>query len=132
MASTSRGSPERAFGFVFAGFFALLALAPLLRGGPLRGWALAVAAAFFVAGLIVPGALAPLRRLWLRLGDFMHRITTPLALGILFFGVVTPTAIIMRVLRKDPLRLRRDPAAATYWIERRPPGPEPDSLRDQF
>jgi hypothetical protein len=132
MPRSSTVSPERAFGFVFAGLFAVVALLPLLRAAPPRGWALAVAAGFLAAGLVVPGALAPLRRLWLRVGDLLHRITTPVALAVLFFGVVTPTAIVMRILRKDPLRLRRDPAATTYWLERRPPGPEPDSLRDQF
>jgi hypothetical protein len=126
------GSSNRAFGLVFTGFFVLVALAPLVRGAPVRTWALMLAAAFLVAALAFPRALAPLNRAWTLLGDLLHRVTTPIALAVLFFGVVTPTAFLMRLLGKDPLRLRRAPAEMSYWIERVPPGPEPDSLRNQF
>jgi len=126
------GSSDRAFGLVFAAFFTIVALLPLWSGRPVRLWSIAAAAAFALLALAVPRALAPLNRAWTAFGDLLHRIVSPVALGILYYGVVTPTGLLMRLAGKDPLRLRFDPAARSYWIERRPPGPPPESLKDQF
>jgi len=68
----------------------------------------------------------------MKLGDILHRIASPIALAILFYGVVTPTGLLMRLFGKDPLRLRFDREAKSYWIAREPPGPAPESLKDQF
>lgn len=76
--------------------------------------------------------LAPLNRLWFRFGLLLQRIAHPVVLAIIYFAVVTPTGLVLRALGKDPLRLRRDPDAATYWIRRDPPGPEPESMTRQF
>jgi hypothetical protein len=67
-----------------------------------------------------------------KLGLLLSRIVTPVVMGVVFFAVVTPVALILRVLGKDPLRLKLDPTAATYWIDRIPPGPSPESIKDQF
>ncbi len=123
---------DRTFGVVFAAFFAIVALLPLWRGGAPRLWAVIVAVVFIAVALVAPAALAPLNRLWLRFGGLLNRITSPIALAILFYGVVMPTGIAMRLLGKDPLRLRRDPRARSYWIAREPPGPPGDSLKNQF
>jgi hypothetical protein len=125
-------SSDRGFGFTFAGFFALVALWPLWRGGSVRLWALAVAAGFLVAALVWPGLLAPLNRAWARLGLILHRIVNPIVMGAIFYGAITPMGLVMRWARRDALRLRRDPLASTYWIERRPPGPAPDTMTNQF
>jgi hypothetical protein len=79
-----------------------------------------------------PAALAPLNRVWTRFGLLLHRIVSPVVLGVMFFVVVTPMGLIMRALGKDPLRLRFDRDARSYWIDRRPPGPAPDTLNNQF
>ena len=65
-------------------------------------------------------------------GLLLHRVTNPLLMGLVFFLAVTPTAFIMRLMGKDPLRLRIDRSAKSYWIDREPPGPEPDTMRNQF
>jgi len=62
----------------------------------------------------------------------LNRIVSPVATGVLFFVVFTPFALILRMAGKDLLRLRRDPRAASYWIERKPPGPPPESMVEQF
>lgn len=85
-----------------------------------------------VLTLVAPDYLAPLNRLWARFGALLHRIVSPVALAILFFIVVTPIALLMRILGKDPLRMRLDPNAKSYWIVRDPPGPKSESLKDQF
>ena len=61
-----------------------------------------------------------------------HRVVTPMAMAVLFFGLVTPIAVLLRIFGRDPLRLKRDPKATTYWIERVPPGPSPESIKRQF
>ena len=91
-----------------------------------------MSAAFLAAALVWPGVLAPLNRLWTRFGLLLHRLVSPLVLGVMFFLVITPMGLVMRALGKDPLRLQRDRAARTYWIDRQPPGPAPDSLNNQF
>jgi hypothetical protein len=127
-----QGSSNRSFGLVFAGVFALITFLPLISGGGLRLWAIVPAVAFLVAALTFPRVLTPLNRLWMRFGLLLHRIVSPVVLGIMFFGVITPMGVIMRMLGKDPLRLRLDKAAASYWIERTPPGPAPETFKDQF
>jgi Saxitoxin biosynthesis operon protein SxtJ len=125
-------SSPRAFGFVFAAISGLMGLWPLWRGGAPRWWSLALAVAFLAAALVVPRALAPLNRLWRQLALLLHAVVTPVVMALVFFTTVTPIALIMRALGKHPLRLRLDHDARTYWIERRPPGPTPDTMPRQF
>ena len=110
----------------------LLALLPRLQGGSIRLWAVAASGAMLLVATFAPAALRPFNRLWTRFGLLLHRVVGPVALAILFFCVVTPTGLLMRLFGKDPLRLRRDPDAASYWVMRTPPGPDADSLRHQF
>src|SRR5437867_3694299 len=84
----------------------LTGLLPLRHGAHVRWWALALAAAFGLAALLAPRILSPLNRLWARLGDLLHKVTTPLIMGLLFFGALTPCAAIMRLVGKDSLRLK--------------------------
>ena len=125
-------SSDRTFGFVFAGAFALFGLLPLLRGKPVRLWCLAISAGFVLTALAVPVILHPLNRVWVRFGVLIGKITNPLITGLMFFVVFTPVALILRLLGKDPLRLKFDRAAATYWIPRNPRGPLPETMRNQF
>jgi hypothetical protein len=123
---------ERGFGQVFAGFFTLVAVLPLFKGGEPRLWALGVAAVFLVLAYAAPKALRPLNLLWFKFGMVLHHVVTPVVMGLLFFAVVTPVGVLMRATGKDPMRLKRDPAARSYWIVREPPGPAPDSMKNQF
>jgi len=127
-----RGSSNRSFGIVFAAVFTAIGLVPLLSGSGVRPWSLAVGAAFLICALAFPSALAPLNRLWLRFGLLLHKIVSPIVLGIMFYLVITPTGLLMRGLGKDPLRLKLDRQSSSYWIERVPPGPPPESMNDQF
>ncbi len=127
-----RSSSNRSFGVVFAAVFAIVALWPLTHAGVARVWAVAIAVAFLAVALARPSLLAPLNRAWTAFGLLLHKITNPLIMGLVFYGAVTPTALIMRALGKDPLRRRFDRDATSYWIEREPPGPEPDSMNRQF
>ena len=126
------GSSDRAFGLVFTGVFLLIAAWPLIHLETLRWWAFAVATVFAVAALFKPALLTRPNKLWTQLGILLGNIVGPIALGVVFYGVVSPLGIILRLTGKDPLRLKFDRSANSYWIPREPPGPPPDSLTDQF
>ena len=127
------GSSNRSFGIVFAVVFLIIAAWPLVFGsGALRWWAAAVAAVFGVLAFVAPAVLAAPNRAWMKLGLLLGRIVSPIVLGLLFYIVFTPMGWALRAMGKDPMRLRRDASASTYWIERKPPGPPPDSLHNQF
>ena len=123
---------NRSFGLVFTAVFLIVGLLPLFSRHTVRGWALGVSGVFLAATLAAPNVLTPLNRVWMRFGLFLHKIVSPVVLGIIFFLAVTPTGLLMRWFKKDILRLRFDPAAETYWIKRDPPGPEPKSMANQF
>lgn len=127
------GSSDRSFGFVFAGVFTIITLVKLWRGWSDWGYLwLGLAVAFAVAAAAAPSILAPLNRIWLKIGLALHKVMTPLIMGLLFFLVVTPIGLIMRATGKDILRLKRSPEEKSYWIDRTPPGPAPDSMKNQF
>ena len=125
-------SSDRSFGVVFAIVFLIIAGWPMLHGEAWRRWALAVAAVFGVIALLKPALLAGLSRQWMKLGIFLGKVVSPIALGVLFYGIITPIGALMRLAGQDPLRLKFDRAADTYWIRREPPGPPPDSMKNQF
>ncbi len=127
-------SSDRTLGLVFAVFLALVGLAPLLRREPsVRIWALALSAAFLLCALLAPAILGPLNRVWTRFGLLLHRLTSPIVLGVLFFGVFAPLGFIYRrVLGKDLLNLSLDAAAGSYWVKREAPGPAPESMLNQW
>ena len=127
-----KGSSDRTFGLTFAVFFALVGSWPLVHLHPLRPWALALSAAFLVIALAKASLLHPLNRVWILLGAALNRVVSPLICALVFYVAVTPIAWIMRAAGKDPLRLRRDANATTYWINREPPGPDPATMIDQF
>lgn len=126
------GSTDRNFGLVMAAFFAILALWPLFQGGTVRGWAIAVAGAFAMLAFLRPQVLTGLNRGWMAFGNLLNHIVSPVALGVVFLLAVLPVGLILRLAGKDPLRLKRDPAAKSYWIPREPPGPDPQTLNNQF
>jgi hypothetical protein len=127
-----KASSDRSFGLVFAAVFAILAAWPVVSGGALRLWALALAVVFLAAALAYPRILHPLNRLWFRIGALLLHVVTPIVMGLIFcFGVV-PTALIMRMRHRDPLRLHVHRHGETNWVVRVPPGPSPDSMKRLF
>ena len=125
-------SSDRALGFVFAAVFLAIGVYPWLFSGTVRPWALILGGTFAATALVLPSLLAPLNRVWTRFGMLLHKLMSPIILGIMFFLVITPMGIVMRWLGKDPLRLHFEPDQPSYWLERTPPGPKPDTFSDQF
>jgi hypothetical protein len=127
-----KGPSDRSFGWVFAVFFTLVGLWPRLHGRGLRGWALALAAAFALVTIVRPAVLHPANVLWMRFGLLLSRVMNPLVMAVLFYGVITPMGWLKRKFGEDSMHLKRDPNAASYWIERQPPGPKPETMSQQF
>lgn len=131
------GPSERSFGLTIAAVLALVGVVKWWRAAPvITGqaglWWLAAAIVFLVLGLWRSAPLRPLNRAWFRLGLVLHAVASPVVMALLFFCSVTPTALLLRMLGKDVLRLQRDDAAASYWIPRKPPGPVRGTMKDQF
>ena len=127
-----KGSSDRGFGLVVGGIFLLLGCWPLLHGLSPRWYLVVPAALLIIFGAVAPSLLAPLNRAWMKLGLLLHRVVAPVLMGIVFFGVVLPIGLFMRLRGKDILRLKVDPNARSYWIVRDPPGPAPGDLKNQF
>ena len=123
---------DRTFGGIIAAFFGIIGLSPWFHDKPVRWWALGIAGVFLSAAILAPKSLNPLHRIWLRLGLLLHKITNPLLMGLIYYAVLVPTGLLMRLRGKDPLHLNRDTAASTYWTNRDPPGPAPGSMTRQF
>ena len=124
---------NRNFGFLFAGVFALLAAYGGYHGANVTtvyGWLIAGVIIGLVA-IIAPGLLTPFNRAWMKLGELMGKIVSPLVLGIIFFVLITPVALVTRLFGRDELRLKKTDASS-YWIDRAPPGPAGDSFKNQF
>lgn len=122
---------QRRFGLLMGACFAALAAWPLLAGREGRLWAIGVAALFALPALFAPAWLAHPHRWWMALADILHRLISPLMLAAIYFLVITPFSLLLRAVGKSFLSLKPD-TADSYWLDRRPPGPAPQSLKNQF
>ena len=124
---------ERTFGFVFTGIFLIVAGYLWYHDGkPVAIQVfLVLSVAFLAFSIFMPIVLRPLNKAWYKLGLLMGRVVSPIVLGILFFILISPIAIVMRIAGRDPLKLRKQ-NVESHWIDRAPPGPESTSFKDQF
>lgn len=130
--SRERTSSDRAFGLTFAVFCGVVALLQA-RGNPQVALAWTIAGAVFLSVAFMRARwLHPLNVVWTKLGLLLHTVVNPIVLGAVYFCVLTPTALYVRLRGADPMRRHFEPESPTYWQPRRPPGPPPRSLEDQF
>ena len=123
---------DRTFGIVFAVVFGLVSIYLLISGKHYHLWIGGLSVGFLATALVMPRLLRPLNRLWFKIGLLLHKIVSPLVMGLVFFSTVVPTGLLMRLFGKRPLALNFDPAAKSYWIERGPDEPSPESMKNQF
>ena len=116
---------DRKFGWTFAVLF-------LLAGAISHPWLMAVGAAFALVTLTRAHWLSPLKRAWMKFGELLNRVVSPIVMGVIFFAVFTPVALVMRLTGRDALARRYEPALPSYWKRREPPGPAEDSFRNLF
>tara|TARA_B100000686_G_C16728773_1_gene939354 strand:- start:1248 stop:1658 length:411 start_codon:yes stop_codon:yes gene_type:complete len=125
-----KAGTDRGFALTFAIVFLIVAAWPLTTGGgTIRLWALIAAILLLLIAIVVPNSIHFLNRVWFAFGISLGKIFTPIFTIAVFFLVVTPTGLIMRVLGKDLLCKKVDKSAKTYWIDR---GPTSGSMKNQF
>ena len=115
------------FGILFFILFLIIGLYPLKSGGTTRIWSLVLSSAFLIITIIRPNLLTFINRLWIQLGILLGKIISPLVMGLVFFFVVTPIGILIRMLKKDVMGLKR--GAPSYWINRED---KAQSMKKQF
>jgi len=115
------------FGILFFIFFLIIGLYPLISSGTIRIWSITVSLAFLIITIIRPNLLTFLNKLWIKFGLLLGRIISPIFMGLVFFFVVTPIGIFVKILKKDVLGLKR--RASSYWITRED---KVNSMKRQF
>tara|TARA_B110000971_G_C19936708_1_gene466712 strand:- start:719 stop:1117 length:399 start_codon:yes stop_codon:yes gene_type:complete len=108
---------NKSFGIVFFVFFLLVGIFPLLSNENIRTWSIILSIVFLILGLLSSSILSPLNKIWFKFGILLGNIVSPVVLGIVFFIIVTPTSLIMKILGKDILGLKKS-IKKTYWIEK--------------
>jgi predicted membrane protein len=108
---------NKSFGIVFFVFFLIVSIFPILNDGDIRVWSLIISLIFLILGILNSKILTPLNQIWFKFGILLGRFVSPVVMGIIFFAIVTPTSVIMRVLQKNLLNLKKG-NKKTYWIER--------------
>ncbi len=121
-------SSNRSFGIVFFVVFLLIALYPIINSEEIRIWSLIISFIFIILGLLNSKILTPLNKLWFKFGLFLGKIVSPLIMGVIFFFVVTPIGLIMRMLGNDVLNLKQN-KNKSYWIKKS--GPK-GRMKNQF
>ena len=121
-------SSNKSFGIVFFLVFLLIGIYPLLSSNDVRFWSLLISLIFLILGLMNSKILTPLNKYWFKFGIILGKIISPIVMGVIFFLVVTPIGLIMRVLKKDILNLKFN-ELDTYWIEKK--GPK-SMMKNQF
>jgi len=119
---------NRSFGVVFFIVFLLIALYPLLNNNEIRLWSLIISGLFLILGILNSKILSPLNKIWFKFGLLLGKIISPLVMGVIFFLVVTPIGLIMRLFNKDLLKLKFN-KTKTYWIEKTEPK---SKMKNQF
>ena len=112
-----KASSNKGFGIVFFIFFLTISLFPLFKYGNIRIWAIIPAIIFLILGLLNSSILTPLNKIWFKLGILLGNVVSPIVMGIVFFAVVTPTSLLMKILGKNLLSLKKD-NKKSYWVER--------------
>ncbi len=125
-------SSDRVFGFFFALLAAIIGIWPMLSGGAPKQWILGIGGVLGALALLWPRALSPLNLAWFKFGLLLHKVFNPLILGLVYWISVVPIGLCLKLFGKDVLKLRVEPDADSYWIDRDPPGPSKDSLPRQF
>ena len=119
---------NKSFGIVFCIFFLIVSFYPLINGESIRLWSIFLSIIFLILGLFNSRILTPLNILWFKFGIFLGRFVSPIIMGLVFFLVVTPTGLIMRMFKKDLLKLKKS-NSNTYWINRSEPKSD---MKNQF
>ena len=119
---------NKSFGIVFFLFFLIVSIFPLFKEGNIRTWSLIIAIIFLILGLLNSKVLTPLNKIWFRFGILLGSFVSPIVMGLIFFIVVTPTSLLLKVFGKDVLNLKKN-KEKSYWINKKG---YKSKMKDQF
>ena len=119
---------NRSFGVVFFIVFFLISIYPLFKNGSVYYWSLFLSLAFLILGLLNSKLLYPLNFIWFKFGILLGRVVSPIIMGVIFFLVVTPTSILLKIFGKDVLKLKYN-NSKTYWLDKNEPK---SKMKNQF
>ena len=111
-------SSNRSFGIIFFIVFLLISIWPILDGQTIRVWSLAVSLIFLILGILNSKILGPLNLAWIKFGEILGRFIAPIVMGIVFFLIITPIGLFMRIIGKDFLNTKFS-KVSSYWIKRK-------------
>lgn len=110
---------NRSFGLLFSIIFLIISLWPLLNSEAYRLWALIISLIFLFLGVIDSQVLSPFKSAWIKLGEFLGKVIAPIVMFLVFFTILTPTGIILRLFGKDLLKIKKDKTCKSYWVDRK-------------
>jgi len=119
---------NKSFGIVFFTVFLIIAIWPLLNGYEIRYWSLIISIVFLLLGILNSKILTPLNKIWFKFGILLGNVIAPIVMSIIFFLVVTPTSLLMKLFGKDILGIKKN-RSKSYWIEKS--GPK-SKMKNQF
>ena len=119
---------NRNFGLVFFVIFLIIAFYPILKDENIRYWSLIISLIFLVLGVLNSSLLTPMNKVWIKFGFFLGKLVTPIVMGLIFFLIVTPTSLILKIMGKDVLRLKKN-KSETYWLNKEN---YKSTMKDQF
>jgi polyferredoxin len=108
---------NRSFGLLFFIVFMIISLWPIINTESIRIWSIIIASIFFILGISNSKILTPLNKVWMRFGILLGNFVSPIVMGIIFFGVVTPTGLLLKLFNKDILNLKKS-RKDTYWLKK--------------
>lgn len=125
---------DKKFGLMLSAIFTILALYLFKKNNSLSLFLplMLISMVFIYVALFASRVLSPFTRAWLQFGMLLNKVISPMILGVIFFGVITPVAVLFRLLGRDLLRLKWNNECSTYWIERGIPGPLPQEMDNPF
>ena len=113
----NKKNSNRTFGILFFLVFLVIGIWPILNNEDLRWWSIIISLIFLFLGIINSKILTPLNKIWIKIGELLGRVVAPIVMAIIYFFIITPMAILLKLLRKDLLKIKFSPVS-TYWIKR--------------
>ena len=122
-------SNSKSFGILFGIVFLIIAIWPIINSDPIRYWALVFSIIFFTLGFMNSKLLEPLNKYWIKLGEFLGKVIAPVVMLLIYFLIVTPISLLLKIFNKDILNLKLNKKKTSYWIEKKQ---KLGSMKNQF
>ena len=113
----NKKNSNRTFGILFFLVFLVIGIWPILSNEDLRWWSIIISLIFLFLGIINSKILTPFNKIWIKIGELLGRVIAPIVMAIIYFFIITPMSILLKLLRKDLLKIKFSPVT-TYWIKR--------------